>query len=139
MEAAPHQPGPFGSSPRRGRIGLSVKVTVPRLDGVALSGSGSICAQGLDAEQLQVALSGSGDVELAGRARRLDIHMSGSGDTDATALAASDVAVDISGSGDADLVAHETLDVAISGSGDVRYAGDPKVHRSVSGLSLIHI
>lgn len=33
------------------RLGLTVKVTAPRLDGVAVSGSGSICAQGVDAER----------------------------------------------------------------------------------------
>jgi hypothetical protein len=115
------------------RLGLTVKVKVPRLDELALSGSGSICAQGVDTERLDVAIRGSGDIQLAGRAQRLDIDMKGSGNTDATALAASDVAVQITGSGDADVVAQNTLDVAITGSGDVNYAGDPKVHRSIKG------
>jgi hypothetical protein len=115
------------------RLGLTVKVTAPRLDEVALHGSGSICAQGVDAERLDVAIYGSGDIELSGRAHRLDIQMRGSGDTDASALGAADVDVDISGSGDAHVVAQNTLDVAIRGSGDVRYAGDPKVHRSIAG------
>lgn len=115
------------------RIGLSVTITTPHLDAVALCGSGSIRAQGLETDRLDVAISGSGDVRLAGRADRLAIGISGSGDADAAALSATAVEVDIAGSGDADVVASERLDVDIAGSGSVRYAGDPAIHRSIAG------
>lgn len=115
------------------RVGLHVEVTTPRLHAVAVAGSGSIVAHGLDTARLDVAIAGSGDIAVAGRADRLDIDLSGSGDADALGLAAVDVDVDIAGSGDAKVSASKKLDVTIAGSGSVRYAGNPTTRSSIAG------
>ncbi len=112
---------------------VDVEATVPKLEGVEITGSGDVEADGIRAKALAVRSDGSGDVELAGLADHLALDMDGSGDADLGDLAARSAQVQVGGSGDADVRAAEKLDVAIDGSGDVRYHGDPAVDRRVDG------
>ena len=49
------------------RLGVNVKITVPALNGVAVSGSGDIKATGLKADEMEARVTGSGDVTLQRR------------------------------------------------------------------------
>lgn len=110
-----------------------VEATLPRLDGVEVTGSGDVEVDGLDAGAFEVRSDGSGDVELAGAAENLKLDMDGSGDADLQDLDARRADVHVGGSGDAHVSAGERLEVSIDGSGDVRYAGDPSVTKDVDG------
>jgi hypothetical protein len=100
---------------------------------LAVSGSGEIDLE-LSAEEIEVAISGSGDMELSGTGESLEIAISGSGDVDAGDLVVEDCEIAISGSGDATVHVNGSLEAAIAGSGDVRYRGNAtKVQSSVSG------
>jgi hypothetical protein len=110
-----------------------VEASVPRLTGIAASGSGDIDAGGSDADAFEVRSDGSADIELEGTAGRLAVDLDGSGDADLARLLAREGRVAVSGSGDADVRADERLEVDVDGSGDVRYHGDPALTQRVDG------
>lgn len=109
---------------------------VPQL-ALSLSGSGNARARGLQHDELSVAITGSGDVKLAGESGRARISISGSGAVDAAQLAAGDVTINIAGSGDATVQASRALNVSIAGSGHVVYSGSPSVNQAVAGSGSV--
>jgi len=141
----------------RTRVHLVAKITVPRLTGIALTGSGDITAHGVQTERLEVNLSGSGTIHADRvQADRLAVDLSGSGTirVDGTAheaqieligsgtvaleqLAAERATVSLSGSGDIAVAASRALDVSITGSGDVTYRGDPELKKKITGSGSV--
>ncbi len=134
--------------------GVKIWVTIPSLTQATVSGSGSIKGENtftgvgdlqlaisgsgnikLDANSnaLDVAISGSGGMNLGGSTGKCEIGISGSGDVSAFDLQTSSCSVRISGSGDASVNVNENLDVAIAGSGDVYYKGNARVKSKISG------
>lgn len=133
---------------------LNIYITIPTLSRAYISGSGDIISEdkftGLDelqvgisgsgdikldveANKIQSKISGSGDIALRGKARDLEIRISGSGDISGYNLVVDNCNVSISGSGDVEVHANEELYVRASGSGDVFYKGRPRVNSKVSG------
>ena len=85
-----------------------------------VSGSGGIYLEGQTID-LDYSVSGSGDFNAFNmRAQNVDIKISGSGDVDVWAV--DYLKVKISGSGDVRYKGHPDLDISITGSGDVRDA-----------------
>ena len=120
------------------RSPMRVDVTMPALDALALSGSGSIEADGIDSEALNVTLSGSGAVNASGTAAGLDIRLSGSGNAELQALVARDVRSVVSGSGRILVTATESIDASVSGTGAITYGGDPpQVTTSITGAGVV--
>lgn len=113
---------------------ITYTLTVITLDGIALSGAGSIEASGIDAERFDVELSGAGSIEISGFAEAQEINVSGAGSYDSAELQSEHIDVNISGAGNATVWATDSLDVNISGVGNVSYYGNPQVRESVSGL-----
>jgi hypothetical protein len=132
-------------------------ITMKQIEGVTISGSGSVTASHIQSEQsrwkvsgsakmhldnlqsttLHTIISGSGMVELSGSAQHHDIHISGSGKIAASEMQTQETTITISGSGQARVNAAQTLEVRISGSGDVRYVGQPKVSQHISGSGRV--
>lgn len=142
--------------PVRSAKSVKVYITMKTLDKAIVSGSGSIISQeaftdigdlrlgvsGSGNIDLELAargaidgqISGSGNIELHGRAAALDGAISGSGNIRAYDLEVGSGMVQISGSGNAQVNVTGELEVRISGSGDVTYKGRPTALRSkVSG------
>jgi hypothetical protein len=113
--------------------GIRYDLTAARVEGLFLAGSGRITAEGVDTGSLEARISGSGTIECAGRAERLDAHIAGSGEIDTRGLDAATVSVRVSGSGRITVKARDTLEVRVTGSGDVRYLGAPRVTTHISG------
>ena len=112
-----------------------IKVVMPALSALQVSGSGDALIRGLDGGAVKLAVAGSGDIEAAGRIDELNIRIDGSGDVNAEQLKATKAKVEVDGSGDANLTASDTLDAVVNGSGDIRYGGHPshvsnKIHGS---------
>lgn len=116
---------------------ITYTLTVITLDGIALSGAGSIEAKGIDAERFDVELSGAGSIEISGYAGTQEINVSGAGSYDSRELQSERIDVNISGAGSAIVWATESLGVNISGVGNVSYYGDPQVRESISGLGNV--
>ena len=93
---------------------------------VAVSGSGNISLQ-VDVNELNARVSGSGDLDFKGSADNFKAAMSGSGDIEAFALETNTANLKISGSADITISVKDELYARVSGSGDITYKGNPEV------------
>ena len=117
---------------------MSVEVTLPVLDAVSLSGSGTLTAQAVRAGTLIVRLPGSGTIRASGATDRIQATLDGSGELQLNDLIAAQATAVVSGSGLIELVATETLEATVSGSGSILYSGNPRqVTKSIPGTGAI--
>ena len=101
---------------------------------ISLSGSGDIQCADLAADELEINIAGSGDIVLGGIAKEeLEINIAGSGDVKAENLETKMAEVNIAGSETAKVWASEELETNIVGSGDVYYKGKPLVNAETMG------
>lgn len=101
-----------------------VRVTLPSLEAVRLSGSGDAEIRGLQGGTLSLDSRGSGGFHApSGRADRVTLRLAGSGESDLTRLQVAHFAVDLSGSGEARIRADDSIDATVNGSGAVLYGG----------------
>jgi hypothetical protein len=120
------------------RSPMSVAVTVPSLNALALSGSGILTVEGVQGGSLRIRLPGSGLLTASGAVDRLDAVVAGSGQLRLGQLVARDATAAVAGSGEIELQATHSLDALVSGSGAILYGGNPgKVTRNVTGSGAI--
>jgi hypothetical protein len=124
---------------------LVYRLTVPVVDEIALSSSGSIEAGSLNLPRLAVRLNGTGSLALAQlTAQALTIGANGSGAVTVPQLATATVEVSLSGSGSVTLAGHtQQQTVNLSGSGRHTAADlasqDAQVRVSGSGSVLVRV
>ncbi len=116
---------------------LTFRLTVRRLRGLELAGSGSIEATNINAARLVVDISGSGKVRLTGKVEEQDITLSGSGRYDAGGVETETARVRVNGSGAATVWASDMLNARLNGSGRISYYGQPQVSRDISGSGQV--
>lgn len=137
-----------------------VRITMPDLKGVSVSGSGRVTVndplKGGDLDigisgsgkallrdvalsEVDCSISGSGSLNIAGEGTigRLEIHISGSGNYVGEDTRVETLEAGISGSGSCDCYVTGMLKASISGSGNIRYSGNPKIDASVSGSGKV--
>lgn len=117
-----------------------VKITViaPDVTKFDVRGSGDLDIRRYDHPTFAVSVSGSGDVEAAGRVEMASIDSSGSGHVDLSDLKAKEAVVDVSGSGGGAIFATAKAKIQISGSGDVELRTEPKtVSSEITGSGEI--
>ncbi|HPM12011.1 MAG TPA: head GIN domain-containing protein [Bacteroidales bacterium] len=103
-----------------------------------ISGSGNISAESSEQlETVEAIISGSGNIELQGTGTSVDAVVSGSGNITCKDFVAQRTDCTISGSGDVKTHTVERLDVTISGSGNVTYYGKPAVNTRISGSGRV--
>ncbi len=132
-----------------------VYITMKKLDGAYISGSGKIKGTNVfdrsddlefavsgsgdielevETSDIQSAISGSGDIILSGNANTQEVAISGSGGISAYDLKTDKASISISGSGQCKVNVSSSLEVSIAGSGDVYYKGNPaKLDSSIVG------
>lgn len=103
---------------------------------INMSGSGELDFA-IDTDDLDVELSGSGYIYLEGVLQTLDAEISGSGWVRSFNLETDLADVRIEGSGSAEVFVNTDLDVFISGSGNVYYKGHPSIHADITGSGEI--
>ncbi len=101
-----------------------------------ISGSGNIDVA-MEADDIDANISGSGRITLEGSADELEFRISGSGDLHAFDMPCRTADLNISGSGDAEVRVSDQLDVRISGSGDVFYKGNPTLNVQITGSGQV--
>ncbi len=136
---------------------VTIYLSMPELQGVDVSGSGKvICMQGFRTKNLdldvsgsgeimmeaaaafiQSRISGSGKIDIAGKAKKHELDISGSGGIYAFNLRTTDTKVHINGSGDAKVYAIGSLYARISGSGSVYYKGEPELSSDMNGSGQV--
>ncbi len=132
---------------------LTFFITLPRIEYLKISGSGEIRSEdflvtddielyisgsgdidlGLESDDIDSKISGSGTIKLEGIADNTKFEISGSGDYKAFDLESNSSYIEIRGSGDAEVNVLNTLDVKIAGSGDVFYKGNPTLNVEITG------
>jgi len=103
---------------------------------IEVSGSGSITVNKLESPNVSAAITGSGDITLAGASNdqsEMEAIITGSGDFQAEALQVANANVNITGSGSARVNVLKELDTNITGSGSVLYKGNPIVNANATG------
>jgi len=95
-----------------------------RLD-LSLTGSGTLTAPTIDADQMFATVLGSGTMTLGGHAAKVRLTTSGSANIAAAALVADDLTVRLDGSGAIDAQARYTAAVTTTGLGGVMVYGKP--------------
>lgn len=140
----------------RNHLPIQITIETPVLDGLSLSGSGTIQTGSFEsssfsanisgsgkidtqisADQVKAVVSGSGILFLRGDAASVSYTISGSGKIKSYELVQKNCSVTISGSGDAFVNVLQTLSANISGSGRVYFVGNPAVHTSISGSGSV--
>lgn len=109
-----------------GHDSLSAVVTMPALDRLSVSGVVDADISGVDAGAFKINLSGVGEVNVAGRCRRLDARVSGVGELNAKALECAEADVALSGMGEASVFARDAAKAEVSGMGEINIYGSPK-------------
>lgn len=137
---------------------LIFRVSAPSLDGLSLSGSGSIEIKSpLESDKMEISLGGSGEIsvlqgtfnnlecglggsgniKLGGKTNSASMNIGGSGDIDAKEMEINELRTGIAGSGAVSAHVIQVLKADISGSGEVRYSGSPSVESNVSGSGSV--
>jgi hypothetical protein len=129
----------YPSKPICTEMAIVVEINVANLVSLLSSGSDNVKIEGLDNDKFSVSMSGSSDVELAGKAMNLNAEISGAGKLDAKDLKTAETGLNISGSGSADVYATEKLQVEIVGVGEVNYYGNPKkIDKQIIGVGNLN-
>jgi len=118
---------------------LVVGITLPLLQRVEVSGTGSVYVKGFPPIQSFTAIvRGAGDVILEGNSASVSLDVSGSGTVDASRWIARYATISLSGAGTLRVYASETITGAVSGAGDITVLGEPPVrHIDVAGAATV--
>ena len=135
---------------------LKIRITMPDLEVLSVSGSVKAEINEFKGESLQMDLSGAsncelnptsnvkidvsgaGNLKLVGTGDLMVLNLSGASNFDASSFRCEKVNLNMSGAGAASVYASERLDVEVSGVGSVKYAGNPVVlNKRLSGMASI--
>jgi hypothetical protein len=118
-------------------IGQSKLSSTEDLD-LGVSGAGEIKME-VDAPRIEAGISGSGNVDLKGETREFELRISGAGAAHCYELLSEDTKVHISGAGDAEVYASQKLEAHVSGAGTIHYKGNARsVKQEVSGAGRVN-
>jgi len=112
---------------------VRVKISLPNLEGLAVTGAGHIDVKGLKNDKFEIDTNGAPAITVAGTTKMVDIAANGAGKVDAQNLHATRAVVDARGVAKVDLDVSDQLDVEISGPSSVTYNGNPTVNKNIHG------
>ena len=117
---------------------LVIDIYLSDLTELSISGAGDILGENLQLEDLEIDLTGAGQIELSGSAETLDLNSSGAADIDVQNLEVERAAVNLTGVGNITLWVTDALNARISGAGNISYYGEPEVDSDISGVGRIN-
>jgi hypothetical protein len=112
---------------------IVVKISVPNLDALSVSGAGKFEIKGLKNENFTIQANGAPQINVSGVTRDLNIDTNGAANIDTHNLTASRGVVESKGVSNVEVDVKDKLDVTISGPSTVTYGGDPTVNKTVNG------
>lgn len=110
-----------------------IRISVPDIEGLSVTGAGSIDITGIKNEKFEIDSSGAPSIKASGVTKVVDIDTSGAAKIDTHNLHASRAIVDSKGVSKVDLDVRDQLDVKISGPSYVTYEGNPSVNQTING------
>ena len=127
-----------GSSWRSGKRGVVVKVAVQTLEDIQMSGANIIKVVRLNANQLDVEMSGACSLDISGKARKFNVEASGACIVNAKDLIAEKITVEADGASKIIVNAEKQLCASVSGVSKVVYYGEPKtINKDICGMGRI--
>jgi hypothetical protein len=118
----------------------NIDITLPgrTFHRINITGSSRLAMDGLNQRELELRVSGSGEVEASGAVDRMRVTLSGSGNALLGGVAMKRLVAQIAGSGNIEAAPTELADIKIAGSGDVRLRSRPtKLSSHISGSGRI--
>ena len=112
---------------------VKLKITVPNLEGLSVSGAGTFEIKGMNNEKFEIDSEGAPSITVSGTTRMVDIDTSGAAKIDTQKLRAARAVVESNGVSKVDIDVSERLDVTVSGPSSVTYRGDPVVNKTING------
>ena len=116
---------------------VTIKISVPNIDGLTVSGAGMIDVSGLKNDKFEIDSEGAPQIKVSGITKVVDIDTSGAARIDTHNLHAAKGVVDSKGVSKVDVDVKDQLDVTISGPSVVTYEGDPTVKKTINGPGKI--
>jgi hypothetical protein len=116
---------------------MQVAVSVPSLDGVELSGAGTVTVDGVTSADFGVDLAGDGTLVVSGTVQRVTAVLAGAGTLDLHDLVATDGSAQLQGTGTIRVHATSMLDATLTGTGTILYRGDPTVTMRNTGTGTV--
>jgi hypothetical protein len=121
-----------------GGKGTAIKITVPTLESIDMSGAQMVRILKINTKEFSVDMSGACQLELTGKVKKLWIDISGGSFINARELQAEKVMIETCGASAADVFAQQEICASASGVSKVMYYGKPAVVRKESsGLGVI--
>ena len=115
-----------------------VRVTVPQLRALKVSGAGEITVNGISGDALDILFEGAATLEASGKVGTLAVQMNGAGKMDLSRLEAQSATVTTNGAGTIDVNSTAALDATVNGVGSINYYGKPaKVSTAINGVVSI--
>ncbi|MDY6845505.1 MAG: head GIN domain-containing protein, partial [Chloroflexota bacterium] len=154
---------PSGETGWKGLMGIGKEsrlryfITVKALDEISLDGAGSIHSDKLEGENLKihhaglgkilfkefqyqnldVELTGLGEIEIEGEVQTQAVHISGAGAYKADRLKSQEADVILTGAGTSQVWVEKKLIASLTGAGSIKYKGTPILEESKTGLGNI--
>jgi phage shock protein PspC (stress-responsive transcriptional regulator) len=137
---------------------INVRITMPSLSAVNLTGATKAIVKGfndtrklkievsgasvgtftsLNADKLEVEMSGASKLHLVGKCNDLQADISGASKMRAMSLDATKVELDASGASKASVSASRQLDITATGASHVSYKGSATLHENTSGAASV--
>jgi Putative auto-transporter adhesin, head GIN domain len=117
---------------------VKVRVTVPQLHALNVSGAGQITVSGMSGDGLDVSIDGASNLEANGTIGTLTVSMDGAGNLDLSHLEAVSATVTVNGAGSIQVNATGSLVATVNGVGSINYYGKPsKVTTAINGVGSI--
>ncbi len=137
---------------------IQVYITVPDIEALSISGSGSIEGSTIKSQNINLTISGSGGISVSnlnservkaivsgsgtvwvneGIANEFSSTISGSGSIKAGDFETAIANITISGSGNCTINAQKSLKARVTGSGDIAYKGSPQLDTNITGSGRI--
>ncbi len=137
---------------------LNFNISIPSLHLIKMTGSGNLHAKGFDTQQelylamtgsgnmnvdngandLSVKLSGSGNINVSGKADKGSFIVTGSGNIRAKDMVMSGAEAKVTGSGGIALACNDDLNANITGSGSIDVYGKPNIRSRVTGSGSVN-
>jgi len=131
-------PDPLFSVIMAGRGNVTIHSAFSDLQTLKLSGGGNIVVEEDSVlSNLEVNLSGSGNITAKGVVEELTARISGSGNINFSKMKVLDAECILSGSGNMFVMVENKLKARISGSGNIHYWGDPLLSSEIKGSGMI--
>lgn len=117
---------------------FNVKISMPELKDLDLSGASTAVASGVKTDSLEIKASGASKIKIDGEAKELNSEASGASGIDAEGLTVENADVEASGASSSTVSATNELKVDASGASTIYYTGEPKnLNQKSSGASSV--